>query len=137
MEVRVIGLGCDTGVFGSDVLLVHPDDASFELFVFVDARKHVIDILLELPLDRILLLDFHPQFSVLKDESLHLHLQISYNQLKIRLDPREVFDLLAHLRGLLFQSPRSLSIRLDILLELLNLVIQHELKLLQLLGLQF
>lgn len=107
------------------------------MFVLVDARKHVIDIFFELPLGLILLFNLDPQLLVLNDESLHLHPQISHNQLKVRLDPREVFNLLAHLSGLLFKRPRSLSIRLDVLLKLFNLVIQNKLKLLQLLSLQF
>ncbi len=134
MQVRIVRQRSNIGVLGSNVLLVHPNNRSFKLFVLVDTWQHVIDVLLELLFDRVLLFDLLSQFFILDDQAFHLHPEIGYNEFQVSHDSAEVLHLLAHLGCLLLESSSCLCVGLDVFLQFFDLVIQHKLELLELLS---
>jgi hypothetical protein len=110
------------------VLVVHPLlvklDYSFAQLLEVLVRLfQSMDVVLELLLLGILSLQSGEEVFLLLNKPSHLELQVLDNELHVRLDPREVLNLLFHLGGLLLQLRRHLVIGLHVFLELLDLVI--------------
>lgn len=123
-------------VFGRNVFFIHSNDGLLKILIVIDALKHVANVVSEHTFKSVLLINFFPQSLALFSEAVHLELHVSYDKFKICLDPGEVFDLLIHLGGLLFQDADGLCVWLNVLLKLLDLVVQNKFKLLKLLSFQ-
>jgi len=117
------------------VFLVKADDASLELFEVSDVMEAIEHVIFELLLEALLLIELGPEILDLVSETLLSHSEIVDDQGQVLVDSVEVSELLSHLVGLLIEL---LDVELpwpNISLQLLDLVVEHELELLKLLGL--
>jgi hypothetical protein len=95
----------------------------------------LIDIILELLLVGLLLVQFLAKVLDLVGKALLSHSEIINNQCQVQVHSIEVLQLLTHLVCLLIQGLNLELSWTDISLQLLDLIIEHKLELLQLLGL--
>jgi hypothetical protein len=95
----------------------------------------LIDIVLELLLVGLLLVQFLAKVLDLVGKTLLSHSEIINNQCQVQVHSIEVLQLLTHLVCLLIQGLNLELSWTDISLQLLDLIIEHKLELLQLLGL--
>lgn len=123
------------GVLLEHVHLVESNDSFLQLLVVGDVVQALEDVVLELLLQLVLPVDVFVQLLRLFVQSFLLELQIFDDELQVAVDTTEVLRLLVHLRRLLVQLLNIVSFWTNLALELLDLVIKHKFKLLQLLAL--
>ena len=116
-----------------DVFLVETDDALLELLEVGNVMEAFEDIVLELLLEAFLLIKLLSQVSDLVCETFLAHSQIIHNKCEVLIHTVEMLELLTHLVGLLVQLLDLDLTGSNVTLELLDLVVKHELELLQLL----
>ena len=122
--------------FLEDVDAVEPLDALLQPLVVVEmVVQDLVDLVLELLLVLLLLLDLLLSVGHLLLHTLALEPHISHDEAQVLVDDEEMLGLVVHLRLLLLQALDHLHSWSDSRLKLLDLVVEHELELLQLLGL--
>jgi len=121
--------------FFFNVLLVKTNDAFLKLFEVSNVMKAFENVILKLLLEAFLLIELLSQMGNLVSETFLAHAQIINNQGKILIDSVEVLQFLSHFVGLLIQLLDLDFTGSNVTLELLYLIIKHELELLKFLCL--
>ena len=118
------------------LLVIHPflvdaNECGLACLIVLYLSKTVVDVVLKFLSLSSLRHDLHLKLFLFFLKPVHLQLKILHNQFKVRLHSAEMLHFLVHLCCLLLEGTRFFTAGPDILLELLNLVVQHKLELLQ------
>jgi hypothetical protein len=118
-----------------DILLVQTNDSCLQLLKVGDVVENLKHIILEGFFVTLLLVKVLTKLLHLISKTFLTHSQIVNNQSQVLVDSVEELEFLAHFVGLLVEL---LDLKLswpNVSLQLLNLVVEHELELFKLLGL--
>lgn len=118
----------------SHVHLVEADDSLLELLVVSNGVECVMNLLLELLLFFFLSFEDLTEVAMLTNKTTHSHSKILNDQTEVHEDPLEMSLLLLHLISLLLQFFDGRAPWSDVSLQLLDLVVENEFKLLKFLS---
>lgn len=127
-SLLAVGLLLDPG-------LVKSNDSSLKFFVVRDMLDYFEDVVPEALLLDLLHVELVTGVQILVLKTLVAHLEIAHNEVQVGTDSVEVLHLNLHLSDLLVEGGDVVLAGQDVPLQLLDLVVEHELKLLQLLRL--
>jgi len=121
-------------VFFKYVLLVKRYKSLLKFLVVLNLEQTFVDVLHKFLLVSFLLVGNQLEVLHLLHEAILSHSQVINNQLQVFVNASEMVDFLLHRVGLLLKLIQLFLAGTNVTLQLLDFVVKHKLKLLQLLG---